>query len=216
MLKFKLLPSFLSNQLNEVLLMWKAIKKFLNKINQTTPPETEVNDAELIFKKSVSVDELFASNFNAGGGHFLYCSDRSEMLENLQAIVKHERIHNLVCIDDSLQEILEKLNISYQISPTPEVKFSLLNCEYLIGYDGSIMLSSDQTGGRKIDDFPDNFIIYATPYQLVNNVSEALQNIRLAKKESLPNNITCIRGKNMHDFSAIPNAKNIYLLLVEA
>lgn len=196
--------------------MWKAIKKFINKINQTSTPETEDETSDLIFKKTVSVDELFATNFNAGGGHFLYCGNRAEMVENLNEIIKYENVENIICIDEHLQNTLEQHHINFQIHPTKDSRFSFLTCEYLIGYDGSIMLSSDQTGGRKIDDFPDNFIIYATPFQLVNNVSEALQKIRHSKKESLPNNITCIRGKNMHDFGSIPNAKNIYLLLVEA
>ena len=195
--------------------MWKAIKKFIEKINQTTPTETPQKTDNLVFNQDVSVDELFATNFNAGGGHFLYCANQEETLENLHQILQYERINHIVCLDDELQNFLDELKVSYQISPTEETRFNFLRCEYLIGYDGSIMLSSDQTSGRKIEDFPDNYIIYATPYQLVNNVSEALQKIRFSKKDRLPSNITCIRGKNMHDFSSIPNAKNIYLLLVE-
>ncbi len=195
--------------------MWKAIKKFIEKINQTTPTETPQKTDNLVFNQDVSVDELFATNFNAGGGHFLYCANQEETLENLHQILQYERINHIVCLDDELQNFLDKLKVSYQINPTEETRFNFLRCEYLIGYDGSIMLSSDQTSGRKIEDFPDNYIIYATPYQLVNNVSEALQKIRFSKKDRLPSNITCIRGKNMHDFSSIPNAKNIYLLLVE-
>lgn len=195
--------------------MWKAIKKFIEKINQTTPTETPQKTDNLVFNQDVSVDELFATNFNAGGGHFLYCANQEETLENLHQILQYERINHIVCLDDELQNFLDELKVSYQINPTEETRFNFLRCEYLIGYDGSIMLSSDQTSGRKIEDFPDNYIIYATPYQLVNNVSEALQKIRFSKKDRLPSNITCIRGKNMHDFSSIPNAKNIYLLLVE-
>ncbi|ADX67255.1 hypothetical protein [Weeksella virosa] len=195
--------------------MWKAIKKFIQKLNQTPVNEEENEPVELVFKKEISVDELFATNFNAGGGHFLYCSNPTETIENLKQIIQYERIRHFVCIDESLQNMLDQLQISYQIHPTENSRFNFLKCEYLIGYDGSIMLSSDQTAGRKIEDFPDNFIIYATPDQLVHNISEALHRIRSNKSDRLPNNITCIRGENMHNFDSIPNAKNIYLLLVE-
>ncbi len=77
------------------------------------------------------------------------------------------------------------------------------------------MLSAHQTYGRNIADFPSNFIIYARPSQLVENVSVALQKLRTLKKDNLPSKITSIRGKNMHKFPNVDNAKNIYLLLVE-
>ena len=38
--------------------MWKAIKKFIQKLNQTPVNEEENEPVELVFKKEISVDEL--------------------------------------------------------------------------------------------------------------------------------------------------------------
>ena len=162
------------------------------------------------------MDEIFATNFNAGGGHFLFCDNNDEAFQNLKEIVKYENVTELICLDKQLQQILTSIDVPFVEKPSDSrYTLSFLNCEFLIAFDGSIMLSAHQTCGRNIDDFPTNFIIYARPSQLVENVGAALQKLRTLKKDNLPSKITSIRGKNMHKFPNVQNAKNIYLLLVE-
>lgn len=199
--------------------MWKAIKKILKLTNDNKDSEhTENNDLLNLQlpKKTIPLDELFATNFNAGGGHFLYCENKEEALESLSQIIQYENTGNIICVDQSLQQNLEKIKINYTTDPNSQSKgFSFLKCEFLCAFDGSIMISSHQTAGRKVEDFPLNFIIWANSKQFANNLSDGLQKLRSLKKDNLPSNITCIRGKDMHSFSSIPNAKNIYLLLVD-
>jgi len=199
--------------------MWKAIKKFLSKSIST--PEKDAQPNVDLFSKSTeasisSLDELFATNFNTGGGHFLYCGNESEAMDNLQQIINYENIDRLICIDKDLQSKLNSITTPYTTNPMEERQgFSFLKCEFLCAFDGSIMISAHQTAGRKVEEFPMNFIIWAKPQQFANNLSDALQKLKNLKKDNLPSNITCIRGKDMHSFSSIPNAKNIYLLLVD-
>jgi len=200
--------------------MWKAIKNLLKKATNTEEDLNEENHIDLFHPNysdnNISVDEVFATNFNAGGGHFLFCENNNEVFQNLKEIIKYENVNDLICLDDNLQSILNQNNIPFVKDPlNSPYTLSFLNCEFLIAFDGSIMLSAHQTSGRNIDDFPSNFIIYARPSQLVENVGAALQKLRTLKKENLPSKITSIRGKNMHKFTNIQNAKNIYLLLVE-
>lgn len=199
--------------------MWKAIKKLFNKsISDLEKDERENVD---LFLKSAneaesSLDELFATNFNSGGGHFLYCGNESEAIHNLQQIINYENIDRLICIDKELQLKLNSITTPFTTNPNEQPQgFSFLKCEFLCAFDGSIMISAHQTAGRKVEEFPMNFIIWAKPQQFANNLSDALQKLKHLKKENLPSNITCIRGKDMHSFSSIPNAKNIYLLLVD-
>lgn len=199
--------------------MWKAIKNLIHKSrNRNNQDQT---DTTIIYNSnqsdnSIPLDELFATSFNAGGGHFLFCENKAEALENLFQIIQYEKAGPIICIDPILQEKLNEININYTTDPTSQPKgFSFLKCEFLCAYDGSIMISSHQTAGRKVEEFPLNFIIWAKASQFANNLSDGLQKLRSLKKENLPSNITCIRGKDMHSFSSIPNAKNIYLLLVD-
>ena len=200
--------------------MWKAIKNLLKKANQQSENKSEENHIDLFHpnytESNASMDEIFATNFNAGGGHFLFCDNNDEAFQNLKEIVKYENVTELICLDKQLQQILTTIDVPFVEKPNDSrYTLSFLNCEFLIAFDGSIMLSAHQTCGRNIDDFPSNFIIYARPSQLVENVGAALQKLRTLKKDNLPSKITSIRGKNMHKFPNIQNAKNIYLLLVE-
>jgi len=198
--------------------MWKVIKRLIKNTN-TQKEENKIDYNVTNYNQSdstIPLDEQFATNFNAGGGHFLYCENKTEALNNLLQIIQYEKANPIICVDSFLQENLETLNINYTTDPTSQPKgFSLLKCEFLCAFDGSIMISSHQTAGRKVEGFPLNFIIWANPKQFANNLSDGLQKLRSLKKDNLPTNITCIRGKDMHSFSSIPNAKNIYLLLVD-
>ncbi|WP_334125589.1 hypothetical protein [Empedobacter brevis] len=200
--------------------MWKAIKNLLKKAMEKPEDKEDNNHIDLFHpnysEHNISMDEVFATNFNAGGGHFLFCDNNQEAFQNLKEIIHYENVTELICLDPELQDILTNIQIPYVENPCDSrYTLSFLSCEFLIAFDGSIMLSAHQTCGRNIDDFPSNFIIYARPSQLVENVGAALQKLRTLKKDNLPSKITSIRGKNMHKFPNVQNAKNIYLLLVE-
>ena len=200
--------------------MWKAIKNLLKKATEKSAENSDDNHIDLFHPnyadQKISMDEVFATNFNVGGGHFLFCDNIQEASINLKEIVNYENVTELICPDPHLQQILNSVDIPFVENPCDSrYTLSFLSCEFLIAFDGSIMLSAHQTYGRNIADFPSNFIIYARPSQLVENVSVALQKLRTLKKDNLPSKITSIRGKNMHKFPNGDNAKNIYLLLVE-
>ncbi len=194
--------------------MWKKIKQLI------VPPsdETENDDSDLefvTFQSKESIDVLFTRNFVAGGGHFFYCENEQEALENLKDIVDNEQIEEIVCFDNKLKSLLSRLNVKQIQNFQSHSDFAFIECEYLVAFDGAIMLSSHQTNGRKQEDIPNNVIIYACPGQLVSNISEALQRLKSSKSDNIPTNITSIRGKNLHNVESSANAKNIYLLLVE-
>ncbi|MFA7686994.1 MAG: LUD domain-containing protein [Moheibacter sp.] len=193
--------------------MWKKFKQLL--VSQGEDKSDDESELEFVaFKSNDPIDVLFAKNFNAGGGQFFYCENEQEALENLKEIVDNEDLDEVICFESKLKSFLNRLNVKHT-SQLSKNGFSFIECEYLVAYDGAIMLSSHQTSGRKLNDFPDNFIVYAHPKQLVSNISEALQRLKSSKGDNLPSNITSIRGKNMHNFDSSPNAKNIFLLLVE-
>ena|SRR5690606_30395873 len=192
--------------------MWKKFKKLLMPSDDSASEDTEIEF--VAFQSNDPIDVLFAKNFNSGGGQFFYCENEQEALESLKEIIDNEQVDEVICFEDKLQSFLNRLNVRHT-TVTNNADFSFIECEYLVAYDGAIMLSSHQTSGRKLTEFPDNFIIYAKPKQLVSNISEALQRLKSSKGENLPSNITSIRGKNMHNFDSSPNAKNIFLLLVE-
>ena len=194
--------------------MWKKIKQLI--VPQSDETDNDDADLEFVtFQTKDPIDVLFTRHFVAGGGHFFYCGNEQEALENLKEIIDNEQIDSILCFDDKLKSLLNRLNVKQLQSAYSDADFAFIECEYLVAFDGSIMLSSHQTNGRKQEDIPNNVIIYVCPGQLVSNISEALQRLKSTKSDNIPTNITSIRGKNLHNVESSSNAKNIYLLLVE-
>lgn len=194
--------------------MWKKIKQLF--IPQSE--ESEIDDSELefvTFESETPIDVLFTKNFVAGGGLFFYCENEQETLANLKEIIVNEQVGEAICFDSKLKSLLNRLNIKNSEGNNGSGDFAFIECEYLVAFDGSVMLSSHQTRGRKQDNLPSNIIVLAQTNQLVSNLNEAMQRLNSKKGGNFPNQITSIRGKNPHNIEGGNTSKNLYLLLVE-
>ena len=91
--------------------------------------------------KNADLDYKFAQLFTHSGGFFNYCADEAEALQTLNQILKIEGISSVFCCDKDLQGFLNVVKTNY----TPELESrndaAFITCEYLIAYDGRIMLS---------------------------------------------------------------------------
>jgi hypothetical protein len=166
------------------------------------------------------VDEQFTINFKANGGKFLYCENMQEIQNSLKSILLENNWENdsVLLFDTRLTELFKdfKLNTSKQISDN---LFFFSTCEYLIADDGSLLISSNQIAEKKLKELPDNFVIYATTSQFVQNIGEGLRGIKEKNKNKIPTNITTIKHfKTIEDkdfLSYGSSSKNLYLLLLE-
>ena len=90
--------------------MWKAIKNLLKKATEKSENIDDDNHIDLFHpnfsENKISMDEVFATNFNAGGGHFLFCDNNQEAFQNLKEIINYENVTELICLDPKLQEML--------------------------------------------------------------------------------------------------------------
>lgn len=191
---------------------WKKIKGL---IAPTSDEKQDEGDFELVdFKKKDPTDVAFTKNFVLGGGMFFYCENEQEALENLKDIVENEQIDSVICFKRELQSFLNRLNVKYVSDYQEEIPFAFIDCEFLVGSDGSIVLSPSQTKGRNHDKLPASFIVMAKTNQFAETLNEAFHKLKTTKG-GVHTTFTSIRGSNMHDFDASPTAKKIYLLLVE-
>jgi len=169
-------------------------------------------------KKNIPVDELFTLNFMKNGGKFIYCDSMSEITENFNAILKENNwdVKKALCYNDSLKKRFKSFKIKYT---TENPSFFLTNCESLIADKGSILISSNQIKEQKLDDLPNDFILFATTSQLKETISEGLRTIKNNRQEQLPSNITTLKHfkfSKEKDFMTYGNStKNLYLLLLE-
>ena len=166
------------------------------------------------------LDDLFVNNFVEKGGKFLYSSDKIEITDNLSKILKENNWKQLTLLDAKLSAYFnkEELEISEIFKPDTPV---LLSCEHLIADNGDVLFSSNQLKSAKLSEMPQNFIVYATTSQIVNNMGQGLTGIKTNYKGNLPTNISAIKNYNINKSDdnflnyGNSNSKNLYLLLLE-
>ncbi|WP_460218297.1 LUD domain-containing protein [Psychroserpens sp. MEBiC05023] len=166
------------------------------------------------------VDEQFTINFKANGGKFLYCENMDEIQDSLNAILQENNWQDdkVLLFDERLNDVFKGFNFN-TTKRISESTYFFSTCEYLISDDGSLLISSNQIAEKKLKELPDNFIIYATTSQFVQNIGEGLRGIKGKNREKIPTNITTIKHfKTVEDKDFLTygsSSKNLYLLLLE-
>ncbi|MGG5209069.1 LUD domain-containing protein [Chryseobacterium sp. MIQD13] len=188
-------------------------KKIVSKLTNQ-PEEEEKQSLEKLGDslKNADLDYKFAQLFTHSGGFFNYCADEAEALQTLNQIIKIEGISNVFCWDKELQSFLNVVKTPF----TPEMEHSndaaFITCEYLIAYDGRIMLSHNNILHYHSSRLPGKIIIMANVSQIVNNLNDAMGKI---KRNGNIKNLTSISGgQSSLDTSSNTNTK-LFLLLLE-
>ncbi len=166
------------------------------------------------------VDERFTINFKANGGKFLYCENLHEIFNSLGQIIEENswQENKVLFLDSSMEDRFKGFNLE-KANSVESATFFLTTCENLIADDGSLLISSRQIAEKKLKELPDNFIVFATTSQIVENIGEGLRVIKSKNKKQIPTNITTIKHfKSLEekDFMTYgSSSKNLYLLLLE-
>ena len=206
----------------------KKKKGFLGKMfsvlsgKPTDSEESSLSDSKSKFapEQKESVDLLFVKKFTASGGKFLYCEKEEEAYDFLGSIISETGVDNIICHNSNLQSILKNAGVVYNQSEAQSNDAYCCGSEFLISFNGGIMISENQTRGKKLKELPDVFIIIAQTSQIVENLRAGLTGIRTKYKGNIPSNITTIKGpENDSTEEVTPSAstctKDIYLLLLE-
>lgn len=161
--------------------------------------------------KNADLDYKFAQLFTHSGGFFNYCADEAEALQTLNQIVKIEGVNNIFCCDKDLQKFLSVVKTSFTSELQHGNDAAFITCEYLIAFDGRIMLSANNILHYHSSKLPEKIIIMANVSQIVSNLNDAMGKI---KRNGNIKNLTSISGgQNKLDATA-PNNK-LFLLLLE-
>ncbi|MCY1659761.1 LUD domain-containing protein [Chryseobacterium sp. SL1] len=187
----------------------KIVSKLTNQPEQEEKQSLEKLGDSL---KNADLDYKFAQLFTHSGGFFNYCADEAEALQTLNQIIKIEGIHNIFCWDKGLQNFLNVVKTPYTSELQSNNDASFITCEYLIAYDGRIMLSHNNILHYHSSRLPDKIIIMANISQIVNNLNDAMGKI---KRNGNIKNLTSISGgQSKMDTSSHTNTK-LFLLLLE-
>ncbi len=184
-----------------------------------TSPNKPASKSELAPKQPKMLDVAFAENFTQSGGKFLFCEDVEAAIVNLQNIAGETGLNKVYSPDENLRSLLSKAGFRDFAERCSDAELFCTTCEYLVAYNGGIMVDARHTKGNKLKDLPDLFVILAFTDQLVERLSDALQGIqkRYSGKD-MPSEITTLHGPNksgLQDPGSITATKEIYLLYVE-
>ena len=165
------------------------------------------------------MDECFVVNFKNNGGIFVYCDTMKEIIDAFDGIVGENLQEKICCPNLEIEHIFSEHYARFFTNSFEHASIFMTDCEYLIAFNGSILFSSNQLGGKRLNELPETIIVFAKTSQIVNHISDGLRGINGRPKEQRPSNITTFQNfekrkdNNFLSYGSCP--RKMYLLLLE-
>ena len=142
-----------------------------------------------------SLNLEFKTNLEMIGGQVILIKSRSEIVDQIKEICKEKNQGRVFCTDPKLQEILTgNIGIDSDEASFSELNIGVTGCEFLVAHLGSVMISSAQISGRRLNVFPETHIVVADQSQLTDYLDSALEKMQIKYKNGLPSLISNITG----------------------
>jgi L-lactate dehydrogenase complex protein LldG len=142
------------------------------------------------------LDVLFAEQFTAISGQFLFCEDEVQFIDNLLQLAEERKWHKIYCWEPALQEVLARYEYPYYETDKDfdqaDVGFTL--CEALVARNGSILLSNGNMAGRRLSIYPPVHIVLAYTSQMVLDIKDGLKLLKARYENNLPSMISNVTG----------------------
>lgn len=139
---------------------------------------------------------VFASEFTAVSGQFVFCEDEVQLIENLLNLADQHKWHKIYCWEPALQDILTRFDFPYFETDKDfeQAEVGITLCEALVARNGSIILSNSGMAGRRLSIYPPVHIVLAYSSQLVTDLKDGFKLIKEKYKDQLPSMITTVTG----------------------
>lgn len=203
----------------------KVLKRIRNALISRTEIPFPGVDAELpvYLLTEESLDVIFAKEFTRVGGMYVYCENEKELVSSLSVILEDFPEQELFCQEKTIGEYLVKAGIPFcsSLEDLPGSKIGITGCETMIARLGSILVSSAQTGGRRISIYPEAHIVIGFSSQLVPDLQQAMLYIRRKYEPDYPSLLSFITGPSRTadiEKTLVMGAhgpKNLYLFFVD-
>lgn len=176
---------------NNILARLKAAQEKRGEIEVKSPDFT--SPIYLPLNESLKVE--FKTNLELIGGQVIFCISKSEIADQVKLICQEKKQDHLFCTDPILQDIIKDTNdiVSDENSFT-KLNIGLTGCEFLVAHLGSVMISSAQISGRRLNVFPETHIVIAHESQLTDFLDRAIEKLQIKYKNKLPSLISNITG----------------------
>jgi len=177
----------------------KVLKSVRNALlSKTDNPFPNIEQDSCVFTDTNNpyIDITFAEEFSKVGGKFVYCENENELIHALNALYNQFKYGNTFCLDNEIKEVLTLGKIPFSDNKEDFLKtaVTITYCEYLVARFGSIMVSSRQMSGRKAIIYPHVHIVFAYTSQLVMDIKDAFNKLKVKYDNKMPSLISLITG----------------------
>lgn len=172
----------------------KKIRKAL--LEKRDNPYPQLEDLPLYSTDDEIPEVVFAEQFTAVNGQFIFCEDEVQFIETLLTLAEERNWHKIYCWEPALQEVLARFEYPFYETDKDfelaEVGFTL--CEALIARNGSILLSNCNMAGRRLSIYPPVHIVLAYTSQMVMDIKDGFKLLKNKYGNRLPSMITNVTG----------------------
>src|SRR5690606_19534933 len=174
--------------------MLKKIRKAL--IEKRENPYPEIDPTPLYPEPEDSLDIMFAEELTRVNGQFLYCENELQFVENLLTLSTEKKWQRICCWENKIQTLLRDCEFPFQADDQDfdQTDVGITLCEALIARNGSILVSSAQSSGRRLSVFPHAHIVVAWSSQLVTDLKDGFQLLKEKYGEKIPSYTGIITG----------------------
>lgn len=195
----------------------EIIKKWFSVLSGKPEKEESREDQErFTTHDSDPVDLQFVKRFTNSGGKFLLCTNENELLESLNDLSEELGTSTAFCASASCQDLMRHIRHPFEWQSIQDAQLFVTDCEALVAFNGSIMISSRQKGDKKLEELPRNVVVLAQAEQIVHKLNDGLAAIRERSQGNIPVQITTIHGpKQIGPVDSSPGFESVYLLLLD-
>jgi len=176
---------------NNILARLKAAQDKRGEIGENIPDFT----SPIYHPLNESLSQEFKTNLEMIGGQVILIKSKSEIADQVKQICEEKQLNRIFCADPNLQEILkENIDIDSDENSFLGLNIGVTGCEFLVAHLGSVIISSAQISGRRLNVFPETHIVVADQSQLTDYLDSALDKLQNKYKNELPSLISNITG----------------------
>jgi L-lactate dehydrogenase complex protein LldG len=176
---------------NNILARLKAAQDKRGEIGANIPDFT----SPIYHPLNESLCQEFKTNLELIGGQVILIKSKSEIANQVKLICEEKNLSRIFCTDPKLQKILkENIDIDSDENSFLELNIGVTGCEFLVAHLGSVIISSAQISGRRLNVFPETHIVVADQSQMTDYLDHALEKLQNKYKNELPSLISNITG----------------------
>ncbi len=172
----------------------KKIRKAL--LERRDNPYPNLEDLPLYATPNELPEVMFAEQFSAVAGQFVFCEDEIQFIENLINLAEEREWRKIYCWEPALQLLFKKYEYPFfetdKDFTQAEVGFTL--CEALIARNGSILVSNANEAGRRLGIYPNVHVVVAYTSQLVMDLKDGFKLLKKKYGHNTPSMISVITG----------------------